>query len=377
MARDDDDDAAALALASGLVVDPGPPAVYVRRCGEGGRCELRLAVRVGSALETEAERGFAHYLEHAAFQATTRYGAGEIVEWLRALGSAYGPDVNASTGVHETVYRLAVALPAGGGAAAEAALREAVGVLREWLHGSRVAAADVDAERGVILQEARNKRGAAQRLRDRYFRRVFADAGGCDLYARRVPIGDVAVVAAATPEALRAFYGRWYTPARAAVVVVGDLGGLDVDRVAAVARAVCVPEAADAQPPSDGAAAPRWRPLVAPPAPVAVVLGDADVHETTVSLECLEPLAPAPASRRHRPAEVCSTLGYLGLAPSFGILVSRSTKVARGDSYKGVSSDAGRPTRAGSTGTRSRARSTAPSSTGSWTRTRGATTRRS
>ena len=86
MAQEDD----TLALASGLVVAPGPPTVYARRCGDGGRCELRLAVRVGSALETEAERGFAHFLEHLAFQATTRYGAGEIVEWLRALGSAYG-----------------------------------------------------------------------------------------------------------------------------------------------------------------------------------------------------------------------------------------------------------------------------------------------
>jgi hypothetical protein len=49
----------------------------------------------------------------------------------------------------------------------------------EWLYGATCGAADVDGERPVILQEERDGRGLARRLRDRYFAKVFADAGGC------------------------------------------------------------------------------------------------------------------------------------------------------------------------------------------------------
>ena len=90
----------ALPLAPGLVYTEGAPHVYVSRTArvpgdetKGRRVELRLAVKVGSSLEAEGERGFAHYCEHLAFQSTTSYGAGEIVDWLRTLGSAYGPDL--------------------------------------------------------------------------------------------------------------------------------------------------------------------------------------------------------------------------------------------------------------------------------------------
>ena len=139
-----DDDAAvppagaggALPLAPGAVVEAGDPSVYVLPCAPGSRrLELRLVVKCGSALERDDERGFAHFCEHLAFRTTTNYASGGVVDWLRKLGSAYGPDVNASTNVFDTTYRLSLALPADA-AAADAAVREALGVLREWLYGA-------------------------------------------------------------------------------------------------------------------------------------------------------------------------------------------------------------------------------------------------
>jgi Insulinase (Peptidase family M16) len=44
---------------------------YVRRCSKPRqRAALALAVKVGSLVEDEAERGVAHILEHLAFNAT-------------------------------------------------------------------------------------------------------------------------------------------------------------------------------------------------------------------------------------------------------------------------------------------------------------------
>jgi len=150
----------------------------------------------------------------------------------------------------------------------------------------------------VILQEERDGRGLARRLRDRYFAKVFADAGGCPLFAARVPVGSPAVVAAATPEALGAFRARWYgRPGAAAVVAAGDVG--DAAALAAAARAVVAPAPGDASAAAArGAAAPppppAWREVPAgPPGTVAVALSDADLDATTVSLERLEPLASA------------------------------------------------------------------------------------
>ena len=55
-----------------------------------------------------------------------RFAPGELVDALRARGSAYGPDVNASTSVFETVFRLSVELTE------ESSLRSALEIMREW-----------------------------------------------------------------------------------------------------------------------------------------------------------------------------------------------------------------------------------------------------
>ncbi|KAK7238716.1 hypothetical protein SO694_00021441 [Aureococcus anophagefferens] len=265
----------ALPLAPGAVVEAGDPSVYVLPCAPGSRrLELRLVVKCGSALERDDERGFAHFCEHLAFRTTTNFyasGASTGCGLLRKLGSAYGPDVNASTNVFDTTYRLSLALPQPTRARdADAPVREALGVLAKWLYGATCGAADVDGERPVILQEERDGRGRARRLATATSRR-FARPWRLPAPALRprVPVGLPAVVAAATPEALGAFRARWYgRPGARVVVAAGDAG--------------------------DGGARARARAVVpaGPPGTVAVALSDADLDAATVPRR-LEPLASA------------------------------------------------------------------------------------
>ena len=77
------------------------------------RAVMRLVVKCGSMMEEENERGIAHFLEHCAFRSTESYGHGELVEYFQSIGSAFGPDVNASTSLTSTVYKLTVPLKSG------------------------------------------------------------------------------------------------------------------------------------------------------------------------------------------------------------------------------------------------------------------------
>ena len=50
------------------------------------RAEIRLIVKAGSILEDDKQRGFAHFVEHMAFNGTEDFGKQEIVEYVELIG---------------------------------------------------------------------------------------------------------------------------------------------------------------------------------------------------------------------------------------------------------------------------------------------------
>ena len=72
------------------------------------RAALRLLVNVGSVLEEDDERGFAHFVEHMAFNGTEKYARNEIVHILERAGVQFGQHTNASTTFDKTTYELVV-----------------------------------------------------------------------------------------------------------------------------------------------------------------------------------------------------------------------------------------------------------------------------
>src|SRR5262245_32747449 len=73
---------------------------------EDHRVCLRLHVDVGSLVETDAEQGMAHFIEHMAFNGTKNFKAGTLVETFSKEGIQFGHDVNAHTSTEETVFEL-------------------------------------------------------------------------------------------------------------------------------------------------------------------------------------------------------------------------------------------------------------------------------
>jgi zinc protease len=197
---------------------------YIRENDEpGGLAEMRLVVRAGSLLEDADQRGGAHVLEHMAFNGTRRFRKDEIVGYLERLGMRFGADVNAFTGLDQTVYHLTVPTDTAG------ALALGLRVMEDWASSITLDPAELARERGVVAEEWRARRGATERI----FEREHAFLWAGSPYADRLVIGDVEAVRRLQPAQLERFYRDWYRPDLMAVVVVGDF---DAERVEKLVR---------------------------------------------------------------------------------------------------------------------------------------------
>jgi zinc protease len=187
---------------------------FIRKNGvPADRAEIWLAVNAGSVLEDEDQRGLAHFIEHMAFNGTQHFAKMELVKYLESIGMRFGADINASTGFDETVYTLTVPTDK------PEYVEKAFDIMEDWAHSIAFDPKEVDAERGVVIEEWRLGRGAQARMTDKQFPVLFQGSR----YAERLPIGKKDILETATPETLKRFYHDWYRPDLMAVVVVGDV----------------------------------------------------------------------------------------------------------------------------------------------------------
>lgn len=180
------------------------------------RVELRLAVKAGSMQETDAQVGLAHFTEHMAFNGSKHFKKNELVSYLQSIGMRFGGDLNAYTSFDETVYMLTVPTDSKG------QLDSGFLVLNDWAAHLTLDGKEIDAERGVIIEEWRTGKNADERMRKVWFPVVFTNS----LYAKRLPIGTYDNLKSFKHETLRNFYQTWYRPNLQAIIVVGDI---DVD----------------------------------------------------------------------------------------------------------------------------------------------------
>jgi zinc protease len=194
---------------------------YIRRnATPEKRAVMFLVNKVGSVLETEEQRGLAHFLEHMAFNGTTHYPKNELVNYLQKSGVRFGADLNASTSFDETIYQLPVSTDD------KVLFKNAMQILRDWAQGITLDAEEIDKERGVILEEKRQGLGSSQRIQDK----TMAIALNQSLYASRLPIGTEEVLKNFKHEEIRKFYHDWYRPDLQALIIVGDVNVQQVEK---------------------------------------------------------------------------------------------------------------------------------------------------
>ncbi len=173
---------------------------------------VRMVLETGSLDELAREQGFAHYVEHMAFNGSTRVPEGEMIKLLERLGLAFGADTNASTGFDRTQYKLD--LPRADAELLDTALM----LMRETASELTFDEEAVQREKGVILSERRVRNSYAYKNLIDSLEFAYPQAR----LPRRIPIGTVETIEAADAKALRAFWEREYVPADTVIVVVGD-----------------------------------------------------------------------------------------------------------------------------------------------------------
>ena len=172
---------------------------------------VRLVVHAGSIQENDQQEGYAHFLEHMAFNGSKNFSQNDVIRLFEDAGASFGADINAYTSYEETVYQLD--LPD------NIQLQSALTWMRDIGDGLDLSSAEVEKEKGVVLGEFR-----MARLDDKSFGDIYYDhfiEGGP--YESQDALGTKASVMAATSEGLTDFYQTWYQPQIVELVVSGDV----------------------------------------------------------------------------------------------------------------------------------------------------------
>ena len=228
----------AAVVAFGQTVLPNDPAVktgklengmtyYIRHNDKPAqRAEFYLATNVGAYQEADDQDGLAHFLEHMCFNGTKNFPGKALLEYLQSIGAEFGRNINAATGFEQTYYMLNN-IPV----IRESIIDSCLLVMHDYSHFVTCDPAEIDAERGVILEEKRQRSDAQWRMFEKSLPYLYGDTH----YARRTLIGGEEQLKTFKYESLTNFYEKWYQPDMQAIIVVGDI---DVDAVEAKIKSI-------------------------------------------------------------------------------------------------------------------------------------------
>ncbi len=163
--------------------------------------------RVGSRNEIMGKSGIAHMLEHMSFKATKKLKAGDFDVIVKSHGGVN----NASTGFDRTHYYIKTA---------SKNIDMTLELFSELMHNLALKDEEFQKERDVVAEERRWRTDNSP-LGYLYFR-IFNIHYTYHPY-HWLPIGFMEDILSWKIDDLREFYGRYYQPANAILVVAGDI----------------------------------------------------------------------------------------------------------------------------------------------------------
>lgn len=192
--------------------------IVVQRLDRAPVVAIQVWVKAGSRLETPAEKGLTHQIEHMIFKGTPTRGLGQVAGQIENSGGR----INAYTTFDHTVYH--VVLPAD-------KWEQGLEVLADAVQNSLFDAEELKKEKEVVLEEWRRGRDSPRRrLAEEVLALAFQDA------PYRYPIiGFEETIRNFERRQILDYMAKWYTPDRVNVVLVGDI---PVDKVRAKAKAL-------------------------------------------------------------------------------------------------------------------------------------------
>jgi predicted Zn-dependent peptidase len=183
------------------------PRVISSRLPGARSVSIAAYVLAGSRLETAAEAGVAHFMEHITFKGTAAYPTTRAIsEAIEGVGGSF----NAATDRESTVYWVRVPI------------REAdraMDVLGELIVRPVLDTAEIEGERTVIIEEIRGYRDdPAEHAQTLFQMALFGDGP-----LGREICGDEDGIRGLPEATIRDFWRTTYRPANTVVAVAGDL----------------------------------------------------------------------------------------------------------------------------------------------------------
>ena len=167
---------------------------------------IGIWVDAGSRDEKGSHTGAAHYLEHLLFKGTTKRSALDISASIESVGG----DINAFTSKEHTCYYVKVLA---------ADLPLAIDVLCDVVTDAQLRSEDIEAERGVILEEiAMVDDDPSDLVHDQFARTLFGDTA-----LGRPILGTAQTILGITRRSIVNFYSKFYQPESLVVAIAGDV----------------------------------------------------------------------------------------------------------------------------------------------------------
>lgn len=167
---------------------------------------LQIGVKVGSRNEAKDESGMCHLIEHMVFKGTTSFAVGEIA----SLVESHGGELNAYTSLDQTVYYIN--LPS---QHTELGLQ----LLKEMVFDASFDEVELEREKEVVVEEIKRGLDSPQRILGQT---VFSNSYKTHPYRQPV-IGTTELVKGFSPQKIKNFYKKHYTPDQMILAVCGHV----------------------------------------------------------------------------------------------------------------------------------------------------------
>ncbi len=187
---------------------PSGPRVISSHVPGARSVSIAAYVLAGSRLETPAQTGVAHFMEHITFKGTAAYPTTRAIsEAIEGVGGSF----NAATDRESTVYWVRVPRR-------EAAL--AMDVLGELIVRPTLSDAEIDHERAIVIEEIRGYLDDPSEFSQILFQQAMFGEGPLG----REICGDEEGIRALPEATIHEFWGAAYRPSNTVVAVAGDIG---------------------------------------------------------------------------------------------------------------------------------------------------------
>jgi predicted Zn-dependent peptidase len=196
---------------------PSGPRVISSRVPGARSVSIAAYVLAGSRLESPAQAGVAHFMEHITFKGTKAYPSTRAIsEAIEGVGGSF----NAATDRESTVYWVRVP---------QREAPRAMDVLGELIVRPNLDAKEIEGERNVIIEEIRSYQDDPAE----YAQMLFQTALFGDGPLGREICGDEPGIRALPDRTIRDFWGTTYRPANTVVAVAGDISHAEAVELAA------------------------------------------------------------------------------------------------------------------------------------------------